>query len=410
MLTDLRETYKSIENRQAALRESASGVGAFDEMGREISDSDDVLVQLHGEKKVIEMVESMWKPGKLKAYREGYRQAKRSGKVREALAVSAFPALLRLGVQDLISKKIMTVPTIGDKVRQTVSSNAYIQPYSGTFRAGVPTRVGAGDEFTEVNVQGFGQLVENWKFGEILSYQQELLDDDQTGELQKKVSDLAVNMANYKEVVFTAILSDTSITAGGMTFAPPTYSDPDGTTGVYQSSGNRQNRPATFGAINVNTLKFAKQTLLLMKQPDGQFINITPNTVVYQPVDEQFVEILFKSPTFPATGQTASSTYGGQTGYPAQGVINPVQGAYTPYQDRYLPSNTSTNGGAWYVTEAQAPHVTWQERTGVRVVQEAPNSGVSFSRQLVRWRVDERGAGFMYVGGARFVFQGNNGA
>ena len=62
------------------------------------------------------------------------------------------------------------------------------------------------------------------------------------------------------------------------------------------------------------------------------------------------------------------------------------------------------------MTEAQAPHVTWQERTGVRVVQEAPNSGVSFSRQLVRWRVDERGAGFMYVGGARFLYQGNNGS
>ena len=410
MLTDLRETYKNIENRMAALRESASGVNAFDSDGYVIAESDDLLIKLHGEKKAIEMAESVFNPKKMKQYREGYRAAQRSGKMKETLAVGAFSALLRLGVQDMISKKIMTVPTVGDKVRQTVPSNAFIQPYSGTFRAGTPTRVGAGDEFPEVNVQGFGQLVENWKFGEIISYQQELLDDDQTGELQKKVSDLAVNMANYKEVAFAAVLQDTTVTAGGLTFTPNTYSDPDGTTGVYASSGNRANRPSSFGAISVGTLKVAKQTLLLMKQPDGQFININPNAVVYHPVDEQLIEILFKSPTFPATGQTATSTYGGQTGFSAQGVINPVQGAYTPYQCRYLNYNATGNGGAWFVTEANAPHVTWQERSGVRVVQEAPNSGVSFSRQLCRWRADERGAMFMYVGGARFVFEGNSGA
>ena len=408
MLTDLRESYKNVENRMAALRESASKLYDADTDNRLIAESDDLLIRLHGEKKAIEMSESLWK-GKAKQYREGYINAQRTGKMRETLAVGAFSALLRLGVQDMISKKFMTVPTVGNLVRQTVASNASIQPYSGTFRAGVPARVGAGDEFPEVNVQGFGQLVENWKFGEIISYQQELLDDDQTGELQKKVSDLGVNMANYEEIAFAATLQDTTVTAGGLTFTPPTYSDPDGTTGVYQSSGARTNRPASFGAISVNTLKFAKQTLLLMKQPDGQFVNIMPDSVVYNPVDEQFIDILFKSPTFPAVNQ-ASTAYGAPTGYPAQGVINPIQGMYKPYQCRYLNSNTATNGGAWFLTEAGAPHVTWQERSGLQVVQETPNTGQSFSRMLVRWRANKRGAMFMYVGGARFLFEGNNGA
>jgi hypothetical protein len=394
----------------AALRESATrDKHSLDMELRSIGQSDSMLVSLFGEKKAVEMSESMWEPSKFHQYREGFFGPNRNAKLTETLAVGAFSALLRLGVQDFISKMFLTVDNIGEKVRKTVPSNAFIQPYSGTFRAGVPSRVGAGAEFPEVNVQGFGQLVENWKFGEIIAYQQELLDDDQTGALQDKVKDLGVNMANYEELAFAAVLSDTTITFGPMSFAPGTYTDPDTTTGVYQSSGNRTNRPASFGAIGLNTLKVARQTMFLMKQPDGQILNINPNAVVYHPVDEQLVDILSKSPTFPGPAQT-NTAYGTPTGAPAQGIINPVQGMYTYHMCRYLNYNLSTNGGAWFVTEAGAPHVTWQERTGLRVVQEAPNTGQGFNRMITRWRADKRGAMFMYVGGARFVYEGNSGA
>lgn len=411
MITNLREAYSTPEKKMDSFMETMKDEYAFgvNDADREIARQNRLLVKIHGAKEAMRLAEAMWKPGGMKKIRQNYLEAERSGKLSEALAVTAFPAQLRLGVQDLISRKFVTVPTVGDKVRMSVPSNAYIQPYAGTFRLGVPSRVGIGEEFPEANVQGFGQLVENWKFGEIISFQEELIEYDQTGQLQQKVSDLGVNMANYEEIAFAAVLQDTTVTNGGYTFTPNTYTDPDTTTGVYQSSGNRTNRPVTFGAISVGTLKFAKQTLLLMKQPDGQFVNINPNCVVYHPVDEQYVTIIGKSPTFPGTPQT-NTAFGAPVGYPAQGVVNPIQGMYTYYECRYLNSNTATNGGAWFVTEAGAPHVTWQELSGLRTVAEAPNSGPGFARMLKRWRTDKIGAMFMYEGGARFLFEGNNGA
>lgn len=411
MYANLREAYSTPEGRENYFLESVKDEYLYgdNEADRIIARENKVLIDLHGVKETMRMARDIWKPGNMKKYRRGYMEAQRSGKLTEALAVTAFPAQLRLGVQDLISQMFKTVPTVGEKVRKNVASNAYIQPYAGTFRLSVPSRVGIGEEFPEGNVQGFGQLVENWKFGEIISFQEELIEYDQTGQLQQKVSDLGVNMANFEEIAFAAVLQDTAVTNGGYTFTPSTYTDPDTTTGVYVSSGKRANRPASFGAISLSTLKVAKQVMLLQTQPDGQFVNITPNTVVYHPVDEQFVAILSKSPTFTSPAQS-NTAYGAPTGAPAQGVINPVQGMYTYYECRYLNYNTATNGGAWFVTEAGAPHVTWQELSGLRTVAEAPNSGPGFSRMLKRWRTDKIGAMFMYAGGARFLYEGNSGA
>jgi hypothetical protein len=220
-----------------------------------------------------------------------------------------------------------------------------------------------------------------------------------------KVEEVGVNMGIYEELSFAAVLSDTALTEATLTFTPLTYTDPDGTTGVYKSSGLRQNRPASFGQISLGTLKTARTTLKNIRQPDGQLVLCNPNSIVYHPTDEQLVDILLKSPNFPSPSQSNTS-YGIPTGG-AFGNINPVQGMYSKHECRYLTA-TGSSGGAWFMMEAKKP-IIWQERTGLQTVQEAPNSGTSFSRMLVRWRVNKRGQMFVYPGAARFVYQGSDG-
>lgn len=54
MPTNLRETYKSVENRMAALRESATrDKHSLDMELRSIGQSDSMLVSLFGEKKAV---------------------------------------------------------------------------------------------------------------------------------------------------------------------------------------------------------------------------------------------------------------------------------------------------------------------------------------------------------------------
>jgi len=404
MVTNLRETYKDVESRAKALKESVKKTYDKDTDIRTIARDNQLLVKLFGEKKAVDLAESMFEPERFGEIREGLFEAERKGELRETNALTAFNTLMRLGVQDLLAKAWLTVPMVGDQLRRTASSTAFVQPYAGTFRPGLPNQTGIGEEFSETSVQGYGALIENVKFGKIISYQQEALDDDQTGELQMKVEEVGVNMGIYEELAFAAVLSDTALTQASLTFTPLTYTDPDGTTGVYKSSGNRQNRPASFGAISVGTLKTAKQVLKKIKQPDGQLVLVNPNSVVYHPDDEQIVDIILKSPNFPSPIQ-ANTAYGAPTGQVF--AINPIQGMYQKYECRYLTSS-GNNGGAWFLMESKKP-VVWQERTGLMTVQEAPNSGTSFNRMLARWRVSKRGQMFMYPGASRFTFQGNDG-
>lgn len=411
MITKLRETYKDVESRAKSLKETLAYVNNKETDKRNLARDNQTLVRLHGEKRVVEMADRMFETNPETGdwfgakFREGYFRAESEGKLRETNAVTAFNALLRLGVQDLIAKAFLKVPAVGENVRMTVPSKAFIQPYSGTFRAGLPNVTGAGEEFSESGVQGYGALIENVKFGKILSYQQEALDDDQTGELQMKVEELGENMAIYEELAFAAVLSDVALTEATLTFTPLTYSDPDGTTGVYKSSGNRTNRPASFGAISLGTLKTARATLKKIKQPDGQKVLVNPNAIVYHPDDEQFLDILLKSPQYPATLQS-NTAYGAPLGQ--LGAINPVQGFYTKYECRYL-NSVGSNGGAWFLGQAKSRSIVWQERTGLMTVQEQPNTGANFTRMLARWRVNKRGQMFMYPAGSRFWFQGNDG-
>ena len=344
-----------------------------------------------------------------KNLREALCDLEEGGHLKEAGAESTYGALLRLGVTNIIANAFKLVPLVWDKVVMTTTSSGLYGVYGSTFRPGLPKLVGAGQEFPETSVDPMGDIVANQKWGVTLAFQNEALEDDQTGELAIKASEVGENMAIWQELSFAAYLSDRALTEADLTITPGTYTDPDGTTGVYTNTttSNRINAPSSDGTINYNTLRTARAVLKRIKQPNGMKVLVNPNMLVYHPDDEQTVNMLLKSPTWlGSSNQTDSSTPGALTGAP--GGMNPLQGAYTPVECRYLKSN-GTNG-AWFLGQSKSRSLLFQNRDGLQTLQESPSSGKSFDMDLSRWRNRQRGAWAWLLGGARFWYRGSAGA
>lgn len=404
---NLKETYKDLDSQVKALRESLKGWRKNDEMRQGIAAQNRILESSFGAEQAVKLSHRMLESDEdFHLVREACYDAQESGILKETNAVTAFGALLRLGVQNIIAKAYNLVPLVWDKVAMTVPSSAFIQPYGSTFRAQLPHEVAAGDEFPDSNVSSYGALVENVKFGRVLSYQKEALDDDQTGELVSKASELGENMAIYQELAFAATICDMALTEGDLTYTPDTYTDPDGTTGVYKTAAVdalRANRVASMGAPSLALLRELRYLLKNMHQPDGQKVLINPNCIVYHHLNEQELTVLLDSPNYPGS-VSAASTPGATGGTMA---VNPLKGLYTRYECRYL--NAAGSNPAWFMGQANTRSIIWQERDGLQVLQESPDAGKSFDRDLVRWRTRKRGRMFFFPGGARFWGQGSDG-
>jgi hypothetical protein len=322
-----------------------------------------------------------------------------------------FGGLLRLGVTNLIAKAFQMAPLVWDKVLMVAPVKGLFGVYGATFRPGLPDEVGAGEEFPESAVTPMDDIRKVKKWGSTFQIQNELLEDDQTGEMTTKVSETGENMRLYQELSFAAYLSNTPLTEGALTITPPVYTDPDGSTGVYSAVTTgvqryRQNRPAAFGMIGMNTLRDARAMLKRMRQPNGVKIPIIADTLVYHPDDEQTVDLLLKSPVWPSsTG--LSILPGVRTGQ--VNAINPLTSyGYNPIQCYYLNSGGS-DGGAWFLGKSKSRSLIYQNRDGLQTIQESPNAGKSFDRDLSRWRNRSWGSFEWILGGARFWYQGNDG-
>lgn len=398
-----------------------------DEMTRGIAQSDKVVESALGSEKVSEIVANLVESVDLKGSKfelvssgntnfslrnlfEAMVDLEESGKLREAGAESAYGALLRLGVTNIIAKAWNLVPMVWSKILMTHPTTGLYGVYGSTFRPTMAGFVGAGQEFPEVSVDPMGNIVPNVKWGSILAFQSEAVDDDMTGELSTKAAETGEDIAALQELAFATFLQDAgALTEANLTITPTTYTDPDGTTGVYTSSNakGRQNRPSSYGKIGMNTIKFGVKRLKLIQQPNGRKINIIPDTLVYHPDDFQDVEVLLKSPVWPGSSNQNSSTPGDSTG--AVGANNPLS-AYglTPYECRYL-TGGGTNGGSWLIGKRQSRSLIYQSRDGLQTLQESPNAGKSFDLDLNRWRNRMRGNWAWILGGARYWFKGNDG-
>lgn len=348
--------------------------------------------------------------------KEGIRNARNAGKLRETNVATTLGSLTTLGVETLLLTRYQVPTTSYQAISTVYASTADTQIYADTFRPGLPQLTNPGQQAPQVNLQPvLGSTVKNYKWMSKLVFTSEIAQDDQTGKIAMASSEAADGMKYIFESWMAAVLLDSPGTAfGGYTIpsiAFQTYKDEDGTSGVYQATGLRQNRPASFSVVSTESLRILENLAYTIKQPDGQIIGVLPDSLWHHPIDRIIVDTLLTSPVWPGSVNTADTGSLGITGA-TTGQINsnnPFKGRYTPVENVLLPYNTSTNSGAWGLVCKQRQPIIMQEREELQLLMEAPNAGYSFEGDVIQWRVRKRATLFTFPGCARFLFLGNSG-
>lgn len=295
-------------------------------------------------------------------------------KLREANSETTFGALLRYGVQNFMfdAYKSITDFMYTDIVNTRPSRNRQ-EWYAPLFGVEIPQDVPLGGKFEDSRLAGLDIEVVNKKVGRILSFERELIDDDQTGQISQKAGELGERMRYKEEADVLGVDVFTLATLGrGLTgVAGTSY-----TTGI----GNK----GTFGTLSQPTLELADIAMHNMVDPLGNRIMVRPSILTVSPADKFNAAKLLNStlqPSVPgAAGQNAGNASSGLTGWTM--TINPLQGLYNLKVSRFLPANF------WYLIDPRS--IVFQDRDPLELMQEARDGGRSFERDEYRYRVRRR--------------------
>lgn len=330
-------------------------------------------------------------------------------RMREATSASAMGQLLRAGVSNFMFDSYQLVDVIWPDLCTSATSTRTEELYAPLYNSELPVEIAqAGQEpFPDSRILGIDVHVRNRKFGRVISFDVDLIDDDQTGQIQQRASNLGKMMAYTEEItVLTEVLN---------------AQDPanQGTTGNGYTT-TIGNTPATPGQLSQPNLESADIALQNMKDPLGNFMLVMPDTVLVSPADKFNLLKLLNStlqPSVPgAAGQTANTATSGGTGWTM--TVNPLQGEYSAKISRFLPGLAGQGGptatltgpgldgshGAWFLAHTKTSLV-FQDRQALEIMQESPFSGSSFSFDAYRYRVKRRFAVRMLE--PRFWFRGN---
>lgn len=328
---------------------------------------------------------SRYNPDELKAAWEHPEFSVR--RLREANAESAFPQLLRAGVQNFLFDGYASVGVVYPDIVRVVQSNKFEELYAPLYGAELPKQVQPSQSFEDSRLQGLDFKLRNVKWGRILGVERELVDDDLTGQIVQKASTMGERIRYVEEqTVMNAIIAASYTTA----------------IGNINSGGAK---------LSQSLLEGADIALQTIKDPLGQLILVQPDTLLVSPADKFNAAKLLQSalqPSVPgAAGQTANTASSGGTGYVM--TANPLQGLYAIKVSRFLPGTSNANtldgtNGAWFLLESKKS-VVWQDRDPLEVSQEAPNSGESFQRDQYRYRTRRRGAAGVVE--SRYLYRGN---
>lgn len=304
--------------------------------------------------------------------------------LREAVTASSFAPLLRSGVQSFLFDGYQRPPVIYPQLFRVVNSTARQELYAPLYMTELPEEVRPGEEFQDSAIQGMAMQLVNRKWGRRLDIERELIDDDQTGQIIDKATELGRNMRIREELHAMDVLF------GGFLA--------DGTTGAYSTAAQR-NQVAAPGPLNADRLKEADLLLEFMEDPLGNRMLSNPTHLIYGGQFKFDVAALLNS-TFNPTTQTGNSVLGG-----AAFAINPLQGLYTPLKAPMAPRlGLDGVNGPWLLGEP-ARGLVWQDRDPLEVTQENPGAGAAFTNDVYRYRVRRR-----FVAGhieSRFMVRGN---
>jgi len=163
-----------------------------------------------------------------------------SVRLRESNPESSFGQLLRAGIQTFALNSYQTVPVVYPDLVTEVTSRRFQEFYAPLFRPNLPKLVLRGQKFQENPAAGLDRVLTNFKFGMIESFERELFDDDQTGQIKNRASQMGENFKIMEEIYVIGKIIGTGFTVQGVLVSPDvTASDVGGSYSVAKATGQQ---------------------------------------------------------------------------------------------------------------------------------------------------------------------------
>lgn len=185
---------------------------------------------------------------------------------------------------------------------------------------------------------------------------------------------------------------------------PSTETNYPWTSSAAPFQGGGFNKPTSFTVLNQAGIQNGFISLMGQKNLLGLYMNVDPKRLLISPLNRFNAAILLNSSFYPSSPGSAGTTGGAF-------AINPIESIASLTVSRFMFTNTGVvdpNTNAWYLVDDSKPFFVMQVRESASVIQEAPNSGESFNRDIIRFRLVMRGNGDFID--PRFAFQGNDGS
>lgn len=318
------------------------------------------------------------------SFRRLREAAYRIADLREANAETTFAWLLRGAVQEFANDSYQDIEVIYPNLVQVVNSRRRSEIYGGLYRPNLPRMVDAGEKFRDTTFKGFEREIVNYKFGHIETFERELFDDDQTGQVRQRAAALGEGFRVFEEIYVIKRIFGAAATEEGVDVPASTL---DGGNVFTVAKGNR---PASFVRLSATALEAAHVSMRKMKDPTGRKFLVTPTTLLVSPIDEFTAIRILQSPNEPNTAASATANQ-----------VNPLRGRYTVYSSPFIADY------AWALGDFKRGFV-FQRRDPLEIIQENTQSGFSFIQEVYAFRARERFEADWVE--SRFVYLGNDGS
>lgn len=333
--------------------------------------------------------------------------------LKEADSGSVFPQVLRAGVQAIVNSMYLTVPTTYEAWTTTVNSDKDTELYAPLHGVSFLREVGKKEQYGESFAAGLDIKLVNRKYGTIFGVEKELLEDDTTGQFAKQASLLGEYCREAMEVIVYAKLAGTFNGGVSASYAqmtvPNTETKPSNEVNGYPYSqsfvGGGSNRPASFGVLTQPNIQTGFIALMNQLNLLGLKMSVDPDTIIVSPKYRFDLAVLLNSSFYPSQVSSTSGTTGQSF------AINPIESIAKAVISRFIFNQNgvvNANSAAWYILDSKKPFFVSQMREAATVEQEAPTSGESFNRDVIRFKCSMRGnADFI---DPRYCYQGSDGS
>lgn len=316
---------------------------------------------------------------------EAKKQLRERYKLNEAVTETQLFALTTFMLVDNIVGAYQLKPVIYRKLAKIVQSRTLDSNFFPLQRGDIPLPVAEGEETPESSLGGNLTRIRNYKFARTIPISEEMEQDDQTGQVLDMANILGEGMAYAEEQWWIINLLSQYVaaqirSAGGIIppmcvagQAPSGYGGPTCTAGAVSQ-------------VNIENLFTAAE---FVTDIEGNFALVVPNAGLFSSGDKIAVKKIMQSVYNPSTPSASANVVGGI--FSENVLKGEFEMYFTPFIIRARAGIAS--GNPWGLGEA-GKIGAFQDRTPLTVIQEVPNAGQSFDRDLRRTKAKRRfGAG-----------------